>query len=102
MSACSLEVVVDHVSDLSSAKEPIFFLGFLFLETDFLFALGILDDLVQSRRNPRIQHLKIRENEYNPELFAMFLNHPLNQPSPLLWSITLPPKENQNKHLLGF
>ena len=61
MSASNPEEVVDHVSDLSSAKEPIFFLSFLFLQTDFLLEVRILDDLVQSRRNPRIQHLKFRE-----------------------------------------
>ena len=61
MSASNPEVVVDHVSDLSSAKEPIFFLSFLFLQTDLLLEVGILDDLFQSRINPRIQHLKIQE-----------------------------------------
>ena len=30
MSASNPEIVVDHVSDLSSAKEPILFLSFLF------------------------------------------------------------------------
>ena len=61
MNASSPEVVVHHVSDLSSAKEPIFFLSFLFLQTDLSLEAGALDDLVQSRRNPRIQHLKIQE-----------------------------------------
>ena len=41
-------------------------------------------------------------NEYNPALIAMILNHPPNRPTPLLWSITLPRRENRNKHLLGF
>ena len=61
MSASNTEVVVDHVSDLSAAKEPILFLSFLFLQTDLFLEVGILDDLVQSGRNPRIQHVKIRE-----------------------------------------
>ena len=60
MSASNREVVSDHVSDLSSAKKQIFFLSFLFLQTDLFLEVGILDDLVQSRRNPRIQHLKVR------------------------------------------
>ena len=59
-SASDSKVVVDHVNDLSSAKEPILFLSFLFLQTDLLFEVGILDDLVQSRSNSRVQHLKIR------------------------------------------
>ena len=61
MGTSDSEAVVDHVSDLSSAKEPIFFLSFLFLQTDLLLEVGILEDLVQSRHNPRVQHLKIRE-----------------------------------------
>ena len=31
-----------------------------------------------------------------------FLNRPPNRPSPLLRSIALPPRENPNRHLLGF
>ena len=61
MGTSDSEVVVDHVSDLSSAKEPIFFLSSPFLQTDIFLEAGILNDLVQSRRNPRVQHLKIRE-----------------------------------------
>ena len=61
MSSSDSKVVVDYVSDPSSAKESILFLSFLFLQTDLSLEVGILDDLVQSRRNPRIQHLKIRE-----------------------------------------
>ena len=51
-------VVVDHEGDLSSSKKPVLFLGFLLLETDLL-QLGILDDLVQSRSNLRVQHLEV-------------------------------------------
>ena len=58
MSTSDSEVVVDHVSDLSSSKKPI---RFLFLQTDLLFEVGILDDLVQSRSNLRVQQFKIRE-----------------------------------------
>ena len=61
MSASNPEALADHVSDLPSAKEPVLFLGFLFLQTDLFLAVGILDDLVQSGRNSRIQHLKIWE-----------------------------------------
>ena len=41
------EVLVDQVSDLSSTKETVLFLGFLFLQTDLSFELGIVDDSVQ-------------------------------------------------------
>ena len=46
MCVCNPEEVVDHVSDLSSADEPIFFLSFLFLQTDLFLEVGFLDDLV--------------------------------------------------------
>ena len=62
MSARNPEVVVDHASDLSSAKESILFLSFLFLQTDLFLELGILDDLVQSRGNLRVQHFKVWES----------------------------------------
>ena len=42
--------------------KPILFLDLLLLETDLLLELGILDDLVQSRRNLRVQHLEISKN----------------------------------------
>ena len=61
MSASDPEVVVDHVSDLTSTKETVLFLGFLFLETDLFLQVGILDDPVQSRSNPPVHHFKIRE-----------------------------------------
>ena len=41
------EVIVDQVGNLSSAKETVLFLGLLFLQTDSLFELGIMDDFVQ-------------------------------------------------------
>ena len=78
------KVVVDHASDLSSTKKLVLFLSFLFLQIDLFLEVGILDDLVQSRRNPRIQHLKVPEMEYNPELSAMMSSRPPNRPSPLL------------------
>ena len=55
------EVLVDQVSDLSSSEKAIFFLSFLFLQTDHLLEEGILDDLVQSRNNLRVEYCKIRE-----------------------------------------
>ena len=62
MSASNPEVVVNHVSDLSSATERILFLSLLFLQTDLA---GIVNDLVQSGRNPRILHLKLREISFS-------------------------------------
>ena len=53
--------VIDHGGDLSSSNKTVLFLGFLFLETDLLLDVGILDDLVQSRSNSRVQHLEIGE-----------------------------------------
>ena len=41
------EVIVDQLGNLSAAKETVLFLGFLFLQTDFPFEMGIMDDLVQ-------------------------------------------------------
>ena len=41
------EVIVDQVGNLSAAKETVLFLGFLFLQTDSPFELGIMDDFVQ-------------------------------------------------------
>ena len=41
------EILVDQVSDLSSTKETVLFLGFLFLQTDLSFEEGIMDDSVQ-------------------------------------------------------
>ena len=61
MSTNDTKVVVDHVSDLSSRKKPILFLGFLFLQTDLLLEAGILEDPVQSRRDPRVEHLESHE-----------------------------------------
>ena len=41
------ELFVDQVGNLSTSKETVLFLGFLFLQTDFPFEMGIVDDLVQ-------------------------------------------------------
>ena len=54
------EALIDQLSNLSSAKETVLFLGLLFLQTDSPFELGILDDFVQCRSNPRIKYFKIR------------------------------------------
>ena len=100
MSDINQEVVVDHVSNLSSSKKPILFMSFLFLQTDLFLEVGIPNDLVQGRCNPRVQHLKIRETSISlNRARCFFLNR---RPSPLLGSKTLPPRENRNKNLLGF
>ena len=41
------EVLVDQASDLSSVKETVLFLGFLFLQTDPSFEVRIMDDSIQ-------------------------------------------------------
>ena len=74
--ASNPEVVVDHESDLSSTKKQILFGCFLFLQTDLLLEVGILDDLIQSRNNSRVQRFKILEI-LTLELSAMILNRPL-------------------------
>ena len=41
------EIFVDQVSNLSTSKETVLLLSFLFLQTDFPFEVGIMDDFVQ-------------------------------------------------------
>ena len=41
------ELFVDQVGNLSTSKETVLLLGLLFLQTDFPFELGIMDDFVQ-------------------------------------------------------
>ena len=47
MGSSDPEVIVDQVSNLSTAKETVLFLGFLVLQTDSSFEMGIMDDFVQ-------------------------------------------------------
>ena len=70
MSTSDSKVVVDHVSDLSSTKKPVICLGSLFLQTDLFLEIGILDDLIQSRSNPRVQAFQNSGNPHHP-LIAM-------------------------------
>ena len=51
MSASHSKVIVNHEGDPSSSQKPV-------LEADLLLELGIMDDLVQSRGNLRVQNLK--------------------------------------------
>ena len=60
MGSSDPEVIVDQVSNLSTSKETVLFLGLLFLQTDFPFEMGIMDDLVQGWSYPRIKYFKIR------------------------------------------
>ena len=98
MSTSDSKAVVDHVSDLSSAKEPILFLSFLFLETDLLLEVGILNDLAQSRSNPCVQHFKISLPLIERDDFK----------SSTEWTIStslilhIAPTENRNMSLPGF
>ena len=59
MSASHSKGVVDHEGDPSSSEKEVLFLGFLLLEADPLLELRIMDDLVQSRGNLRVQHLEV-------------------------------------------
>ena len=47
MGSSDPEVIGDQVGNLSPAKETVLFLGLLFLQTDFPFEMGNMDDLVQ-------------------------------------------------------
>ena len=60
MSSSDPELFVYQVGNLSSSKETVLFVGFLFLQTDSPFELGIMNDFVQCRSNPRIKNFKIR------------------------------------------
>ena len=59
MGSSDPEVFADQASDLSSAKETVLFLGFLFLQTDSSFEVKIVNNFVQRRSNPRIKYFKI-------------------------------------------
>ena len=60
MGSSDPELVVDQEGNLSAAKETVLLRGFLFLQTDSPFELGIMDYFVQCRSNPRIKYFKIR------------------------------------------
>ena len=47
MGSSDPELIVDQLGKLSTSKETVLFLGFLFLQTDSPFELGIMDDFVQ-------------------------------------------------------
>ena len=46
MGSSDPELTVDQVGNLSTSKETVLFLGFLFLQTDSPFELGIMDGFV--------------------------------------------------------
>ena len=50
------KIVADQVSDLSPVKESVFFLSFVFLQTDFFLEVGI-----QGRCNPRVEQLEVKK-----------------------------------------
>ena len=47
MGSSDPELFLDQVGNLSTSKETVLFLGLLFLQTDFPFEMGIMDDFVQ-------------------------------------------------------
>ena len=59
MRASHSKVPIDHGRNVSSPRETVLFLSFLFLEADLLLEEGILHGFVQSRGNPRVQHLLV-------------------------------------------
>ena len=78
MSVSNPEVIVDQVSDLSSAKESV-----LFFELSVPSIVGIRDHFAQDRCNPRVRNSK-SGNEFSREWNTKIPDRPLNQPSPLL------------------
>ena len=95
------KIVEDHERNLSYSHKSILFLGFLFLDTDlFLEVMNsgwYCSEQKQSSR-PTSQNL---ENSFQKRIAKTSIP-PMNQPSPLLWSKTLLPTENQNKESLDF
>ena len=49
LSTSDSKVAVDHVSNLSSTKKPIFFRSLLVLQTNLFLEVGILDDLFKKK-----------------------------------------------------
>ena len=75
-----LEVIVDQVSNLSTAKETVQLLCFLFLQTDSSFELGIMMILFSAEAI-----LASSTSKFGIEIpLTKILIHPLNQPTPLL------------------
>ena len=84
INASDPEVIADHASDLSSAKESIFFLSFLFLQTDLFLVVELWMVSFSADAFLASSNSKSGKGVYP-------LNHPLNGPSPLLWHIELLP-----------
>ena len=61
MSGCHTEFIIDHGSDLSSAKESVIELSLLLGQIDSFLEVWILDDVLQEGCDLRIHHFKIRE-----------------------------------------
>ena len=82
MGSSDPELIVDQVGNLSTSKETVLFLSLLFLQTDSPIELGILDELIQCRSDPRIKYFKISALKYHEQMTKILI-HPLNQPAPL-------------------
>ena len=62
MSASDPEMFVDHANNLSSLKKSVLCLSFVLFLDDCPYEVRVRDDHLQSRRNLRIKHLKVRES----------------------------------------
>ena len=83
MDSSDQEVIVDHVGNLSATKESVLFLGFLFLQTDSPFEMGIMDDFCPALKQS--SHRELQNSAFKYIVVMMKTsNHPLNQPTPLL------------------
>ena len=58
MGSSEPELFVDQVGNLSTSKETVLLLGFLFLQTDFPFEMGVMDDFVSGLKQSSHQVLQ--------------------------------------------
>ena len=65
MDSSDPEVIVDQVSNLSSAKETVLLLGLLFLQTDSSFEVRIIDDFVSALKQSSHQVLQNSALKYS-------------------------------------
>ena len=80
------EVIVDQVSNLSTAKETVLLLGFFVPPDWFSFWIvnyGWFCSMLKQSSHQVLQNSALKYHEQ----MAKILMHPLNQPTPLLWSI---------------
>ena len=66
MGSSDPEVIVDQVGNPSTSKETVLFLGLSFLQTDFPFEMGIMDDSCSALKQSShrvLQNLALKYHE---------------------------------------